>query len=79
MRHNLITHFYCSNCGEQLSLKTEDEANAKPKPRSFAGEPTGAACIHTGFMVEPCRACIAKYTEPAKQLASAISALGSVE
>jgi hypothetical protein len=84
MRTNLIMHFHCSECGNQLKLKNESEGAKKPvyhddtyrtqEPK----EPTGAACYYTPkISIEPCKRCIEKYTKPAKQLVDAINIINN--
>lgn len=81
MRTNLITHFYCSNCGSQLAVAYDspDLPAAKPAKRQTFDEPTGADCRYVKLFVEPCRACIDGELEPARQLANAIQQLITID
>jgi hypothetical protein len=82
MRTNLILHFYCSECGNRLNIKTNGDEkvendngfgngfNESPK------EPTGAECRYVpDIQIDPCVYCIEKYTRPAKALVDALSEL----
>ncbi len=79
MRTNLITHFHCNECGNQLNV--EYDKNDSPKKKEFPSEmqtekePTGAACRYNEILIEPCKSCIDKHVKPAKKLAQAIREL----
>ncbi len=77
MRTNLITHFYCSHCGNQLNVCYDEEKSPRKVEAQHQTEiePTGAACRYNKILVEPCRHCIEKHTKPAKALANAIKEL----
>jgi hypothetical protein len=77
MRTNLITHFYCSNCGNQINFDYDKDDSPKKVEanRQTETEPTGACCRYNRILVEPCKHCIEKHTRPAKDLANAIKAL----
>ena len=82
MRNNLITRFYCSECGERLILLDEDEQKVENKIYSYGRfdkeEPVndiGACNRVIKIQVEPCRQCIDKYTAPAKKLLDGINEL----
>ena len=77
MRTNLITHFYCNNCGHQLNVEYDRDDSPK-KQQAFTQtdrEPTGAACRYNRILVEPCKRCIEKLTRPARMIADGLKAL----
>jgi len=85
MRTNLIMHFHCSECGKQLHLKNSIDGAKKPRYHydDFGNqepkEPTGAACYYTPkISIVPCKACIDKYTLPAKALTDAIIKISEI-
>lgn len=78
MRHNLIMHFRCSECGTKLELvypeKVSEEATANRQ--TYHDEPTGAACCYVpDVFISPCSGCIEKYTGQAKKLVAAVKAM----
>lgn len=84
MRTNLIMHFHCSECGKQLDLAYENEAEVKPGSvdnlHQKPPEPTGAKILYTPqISIRPCRNCIEKHTGPAKRLAEALSDFKAME
>lgn len=83
MRTNLITHFHCSDCGNQLIVKYNgDDSPQKislPGSKQTDKEPTGAACRYIHILVQPCQPCINKHTEPARKIADAIMTINSIE
>lgn len=83
MRTNLIMHFHCSECGNQLNLidRNEQETNpvSSPSLKQIPGEPTGAMCLYAStIQVEPCRHCIEKYTLPAKKMVEGIKQMADL-
>ena len=63
-RHNLVTRFKCSKCGNQLSLSYEKEANAKGSEYENDNI-TGGNKVENNIFIEPCKVCIDK---PQKEL-----------
>jgi hypothetical protein len=80
MRDTLITRFRCSECGNFLEILYDVEAPIMRGVAKNSGiwresDPTGAEVRYTSLFIEPCRHCIAKLTEPARNLAASIKAL----
>ena len=80
MRTNLIMHFHCSECGQQLRLEHDHEAKHPPTdkggPRAEPKEDAGAFCYRTPkISIKPCWNCIRKYRGPAEALAKAVDQL----
>lgn len=76
-RTNLIMHFHCSECGNQLTIDYPKEAKTPPVDNWGAPqtpkEDTGAACFYTPkISIAPCRHCIEKHTAPARKLVEAV-------
>lgn len=83
MRTNLIMHFFCSECGNQLRF-AEDDQGVEPKRDIHFDQspkkPTGATCQYANKLrIVPCKVCIEKYTLPAKKLIDSINELNGVK
>ena len=82
MRTNLIMHFFCSECGSQLSFAETDQGVEPKRDIHFdqsPKEPTGAACQYASKLrIVPCKFCIEKYTGTAKQLMAAIDGINKL-
>jgi len=74
MRTNLITKFFCNDCGYQLNVEYDSDESPKKiaSQHQTDKEPTGACCRYNRILVQPCRHCIEKHTSPAKQLGEAL-------
>lgn len=74
MRSNLITQFFCSECGRQLNIKYDND-DVPTAIRRGDVSITDAECRYNQIYIEPCCFCIEKHTKPAKKLAEAINQL----
>lgn len=78
--NNLLLRFNCSKCGERLTIVYDGKPTKEPNKDDLYDSqedprPGIMACEPPRLSIEPCWACINKYTAPAKQLMEAVQTL----
>lgn len=65
MKEFLVSKFYCSKCGEILTI---ERTTAETRSPYIAGEPTGADMVEIGIKVRPCFKCMQMLIELTKEI-----------
>jgi len=82
-RNNLITHFHCVECGNQLNMSYDCDNEVKlinkPHDEQTEREPSGGFCMYNRIKIWPCRSCIEKYTGPANKLLQALKEIKGLD
>jgi len=74
VRVNLVTRFFCTDCGSSLNL------SYKPKDGVIVAlnsshEPTGAAMVAQNTFIEPCGKCVSDARKPLLAIKRALQSI----
>lgn len=79
MKKDLITSFFCAECGRQLEILTESDIRKKWADDAYVENITGAEKEYTTLYIQPCPWCRLKHTTPARMVAEGLKRILEME
>ena len=79
MKKDLITSFFCSECGRELDFLTESDIQKKWADDAYVENITEAEKERTSLYIQPCPWCVLKHTTHARMVSAGLKRLLEME